>query len=245
MPADVVVTRCMFDYRFTIQLLVDQLSVDITIESGFMFMNGEGNHQLDSEQHNNLGRCLAVLHKSVQQVIMHKSGLLEVKVDAISISVPPDANHEAWQVSVTNGLRVIAMPGGALAVWSPDDEPEERKMGLSAKRQLIEKIIAAEGDLQLSRTDLTWLTTPHIVAYTDALYDLYLDYYSKQADDVDVVDVEVLSSYLTVTRILNDVLRDARLQAFYRQAQETLTAIEGIMDQIIAEGFVKLNDADE
>ena len=43
------------------------------------------------------------------------------------LTVSPDPDYEAWEVVRPNGERVIAMPGGGVAVWaanSPQCEPD-------------------------------------------------------------------------------------------------------------------------
>ena len=37
-----------------------------------------------------------------------------------TLTVPPDDKYEAWQLRDDTGLLIVCMPGGGLAVWSPD-----------------------------------------------------------------------------------------------------------------------------
>jgi len=39
-----------------------------------------------------------------------------------SIRVEPDEAYQAWTVAGPDGLLVVSMPGGELAVWSPEEE---------------------------------------------------------------------------------------------------------------------------
>jgi hypothetical protein len=47
-------------------------------------------------------------------------GTLSIKFgDGIELIVPPSPPHEAWELSASNGLKVVCMPSGSLSVWDP------------------------------------------------------------------------------------------------------------------------------
>jgi hypothetical protein len=51
------------------------------------------------------------------------AGTLTIRFDEDAmLVVPPDPDYEAWQVRADDGLLVVCIPGGELAVSSPDDE---------------------------------------------------------------------------------------------------------------------------
>lgn len=52
--------------------------------------------------------------------VSESDGQLDVVFDSLSISVPRDDNYEAWQIRGDDGLMVVCVPGGELAVWLPD-----------------------------------------------------------------------------------------------------------------------------
>lgn len=54
--------------------------------------------------------------RSVEQ----RDGQLSVVFDSITITVPLDDNCEAWQIRADNGLLIVCVPGGELAVWLPE-----------------------------------------------------------------------------------------------------------------------------
>jgi hypothetical protein len=50
------------------------------------------------------------------------TGELTIKLaNGASIHVEPDEDFEAWTVAGPNGMHVVSMPGGGLAVWSPEE----------------------------------------------------------------------------------------------------------------------------
>jgi len=52
-------------------------------------------------------------------------GLEMVFEDGSRLQVAPDEAHEAWNVSGPDGALVVSMPGGELAIWSPQTDPDQ------------------------------------------------------------------------------------------------------------------------
>jgi hypothetical protein len=59
-----------------------------------------------------------LLMKPVRSVNEHQ-GQLTVAFDSLTITVPRDDDYEAWQIRADNGLMIVCVPGGELAVWLP------------------------------------------------------------------------------------------------------------------------------
>ena len=66
-----------------------------------------------------LGALRDLLMKPVLSV-SDSDGQLDVVFDSLTISVPRDDNYEAWQVRADDGLMIVCVPGGELAVWLPE-----------------------------------------------------------------------------------------------------------------------------
>lgn len=54
--------------------------------------------------------------------IAHKDGALELRLsEGVEIWVAPDPDYEAWTVAGDSGLKIVALPGGELAVWREEE----------------------------------------------------------------------------------------------------------------------------
>lgn len=65
---------------------------------------------------------LAVLRDLLMKPVRSVSeyvGQLTVVFDSLTITVPRDDTYEAWQVRAGNGMMIVCVPGGELAVWLP------------------------------------------------------------------------------------------------------------------------------
>ena len=72
-----------------------------------------------------LGPALALLRRSVSQAIAHKNGDLEIEfADGIGLFVPATARFEAWNLVGPEGMRIVSLPGGELAVWAAEGPTE-------------------------------------------------------------------------------------------------------------------------
>lgn len=69
-----------------------------------------------------LGGVLALIRQHPRRVEALKTGVLEMEFQDGSLILAEHASgYEAWQVSGSRGLLVVADPGGGLTVWSPSD----------------------------------------------------------------------------------------------------------------------------
>ena len=118
-----MVTRCLVDSAFGIELWDGDSTTTIRIEGSFIFRE-HGTDQLLSPEHPTaLGPVLATVGKTVTAVHACKNGRLEVHfADGSSLSVEPDAEYEAWEIVSSGGLRVVCTPGGSVSIWQPGKE---------------------------------------------------------------------------------------------------------------------------
>lgn len=114
------VSRCFLDHAFGIQFLLDSESeIAIKIEGIFLFKRDNKEYQLSSnEDPEVLCPAFSVLHKVVKKAIICANGDLELEfMNGSSLKVTPEYEYEAWEVTSSNGLRVVCAPGGKLAIW--------------------------------------------------------------------------------------------------------------------------------
>jgi hypothetical protein len=66
---------------------------------------------------------LAVLRGLLMQPVRsvtERDGQLSVVFDSMTITVPRDDDYEAWQIRADDGMLIVCIPGGELAVWLPE-----------------------------------------------------------------------------------------------------------------------------
>ncbi len=65
-------------------------------------------------------RAQRVVHGAVDD-----SGVLDIGFESgLAIRVVPDEAYEAWTVAGPQGMKVVCMPGGELASWSPRSDQD-------------------------------------------------------------------------------------------------------------------------
>ena len=127
--AGLPVTQCRLDYAFTI-IIGDEpgASFQVCVEQPFMArMAGRGDELLLDPEGDpaEMAPALGVLHRRVEQAIAFKDGRLELLLgDGSVLEVPAGEDYEPWNIVGPSGLRIVSLPGGGLAIWSPEpDQP--------------------------------------------------------------------------------------------------------------------------
>ncbi|MHB0999695.1 MAG: DUF6188 family protein [Armatimonadota bacterium] len=113
------ITLCCVGYNFQLHLQCNDLSSLIAIGDKIVLQIGDKRYNYSVETNPSaLGPVLGLLHKTIESVTALKNGQLSIIIsDEISLSVFPDISYEAWEVSISNGIRIVCMPGGTLAIW--------------------------------------------------------------------------------------------------------------------------------
>lgn len=116
-----IVTRCIYDYAFT--LVVGEVApyFEIRIESSFVIQDEAGaTASMDpSGEPQGLAESLWLLRKSVTRAIAYKDGRLQIDfVGGHRLLAQPDGEFESWQFTGPAGLRMMANTDGELVVWS-------------------------------------------------------------------------------------------------------------------------------
>ncbi|MCW2875904.1 MAG: hypothetical protein JWQ95_4 [Sphaerisporangium sp.] len=116
---DGTVTQIRVDYAFT--LVMDHYS--IRISTPFSLSRGDEHSRHDPEVPETLAPLLELHQATLREGVLMKDGLLVLSFhDGTTLTVLPDERYEAWEAvgelpPVTPSFKVIALPGGGLAVF--------------------------------------------------------------------------------------------------------------------------------
>lgn len=119
--SDASVIRCIVDHAFSIQIASDSCSLTLQIENEFGISHGAQVYHCEPENVDSLVPALYLRDKAVKKITAMKSGALNVEFENDYLQVKPGESFEAWQLYSDDGLRIICMPGGELAIWLPDN----------------------------------------------------------------------------------------------------------------------------
>ncbi|WP_158290897.1 DUF6188 family protein [Kribbella antiqua] len=114
------VNQCCIDYAVTLRC---EGGIEIRIEAPFVFRSrqtGEKLH-LPAEDPVRMAPVLGVARAVVVDAAAFEDGHLEVAFSNGSISVAATEDLEPCEAVGTDGLRVVSVPGGELAVWKPTE----------------------------------------------------------------------------------------------------------------------------
>ena len=114
---DQPVVACCVDYAMTLRFGND---VELRIEQPFVYRTAEGVEHLIVPEGDpvRLAPALAVCRQVVRQGFAFKDGHLELDfADHSGLSVPATEDLEPWELVGPDGLRVVSVPGGDLAIW--------------------------------------------------------------------------------------------------------------------------------
>jgi Family of unknown function (DUF6188) len=121
------VSQCCIDYAVTLRC---EGGVEIRIEAPFVFRNADGFEQLLLPEGDpmRLAPVLSLARVAVVEAAAFKDGHLELAFnDGSNIGVAATEDLEPWEVVGRDGLRVVSIPGGELAVWQPvEGRPDHR-----------------------------------------------------------------------------------------------------------------------
>lgn len=116
-----VVSRCIYDYAFTLVLGETPPFFDVRIENSFTLRRGaEVSAVLDpGGEPDKMAESLRLLRTSVTRAVAFKDGRLEIDFDdGQHLSARPDGEYESWQITGPDGARMVANTAGELVVWS-------------------------------------------------------------------------------------------------------------------------------
>jgi hypothetical protein len=116
-----VVDQCCFDYAVVLRM--SNGPWELRVEQPFSVTASDGTeHLVVPEEGAHLDVVLAkVLRATVEEGSAFKDGHLELRLDGGTVlRIPPDEGFEAWTVTGPDGVCLVSMPGGDLAIWGSD-----------------------------------------------------------------------------------------------------------------------------
>lgn len=112
------VRRCSIDYTFTLELQDTTTELLLQVAGRFVVKHQAQEFHMIPTSPPQLGPALNLLGKQVNFLKLYKCGDLEAEFEQEwSLSVPADEQYEAWELVENDGIRVVSMPGGDLAIW--------------------------------------------------------------------------------------------------------------------------------
>jgi hypothetical protein len=112
-PADLTFLR--IDHQTRLQFE----GIEVVIEEPFDLTVGTASHHLEPGERGGLGPLLALYPDRLEDASVDADGSLHLAfTSGARITVRPNAQFEAWQVSGPENYLVVCTPGGAIAVWS-------------------------------------------------------------------------------------------------------------------------------
>jgi hypothetical protein len=115
------ISRVLIDFSVTLQFADDGPAAELKLECSFAITTSAGSQTIEPER----------MVEGAQMVVgLFGARVLSVRVDQGSELVVdlsderrlrawPDAQYESWSYTSEDGSRVICMPGGQVAIWSP------------------------------------------------------------------------------------------------------------------------------
>jgi len=128
---DELVVACCVDYGVTLHF---SNGVIIRIGQPFIYRTTKGLEHLIVPEGDpvRVAPVLAICRQAVQQGFAFKEGRLELHfADNSVLSVSSSEDLEPWELTGPDGLRLVSIPGGDLAVWRtrPSSDGVSRAVG--------------------------------------------------------------------------------------------------------------------
>jgi hypothetical protein len=120
-----VVTRFCLDFAVNLEFLNAEPAYYLCIESDPLLSQDENEVTLSLDDRAQAARLSIVARKIVRDVRVYENGALIMSFgERLKLSVPANTKYEAWNVSASDGMKIVCMPGGRLAIWSPNDRAD-------------------------------------------------------------------------------------------------------------------------
>lgn len=118
-----VITRCYVDASFGM-LIGDDADTEIRIEGTFQLNYPDKQLEFSPDdqfdRRSVFGPALDLYGKTIEHIIAFEDGGLEVAFkNGPVLTVLPDPHYEPWELVSKDGRRIVSLPGGGLAKWSP------------------------------------------------------------------------------------------------------------------------------
>jgi len=119
-----LVTRCVVDFAFTLDMLHGQRLASLRIEEPFeCHVNGRTIQCDASNNREGLGPALLLSRRRVDAMWIANDDTLHMTFsEGAFLSVPRHAHYESWTFNGPDGTLVVAGPGSRLAIFGPRNE---------------------------------------------------------------------------------------------------------------------------
>jgi Family of unknown function (DUF6188) len=116
-----VVTQCRFDHAVTLLVDLSPGSVELRIEQPMEFERADGTLGVPLQgTAAQMAPALELLQQEPTSLEAYKDGRLRVHfAGGGRLAVEADPDYEVWTLTGPGGLRLVCLPGGDLAVWTP------------------------------------------------------------------------------------------------------------------------------
>ena len=112
------ITQLRFDFAFGMEFSDENSRFSIRISTIFMLTSPMGSAEYNPEQTQECGPALRLFNARVTSAKAFNCGRLEITFsDGMILRVDSNPQFEAWEAVGSNGMRVVAVPGGELAIW--------------------------------------------------------------------------------------------------------------------------------
>jgi hypothetical protein len=116
-----IITQLRLDFAFGMEFDDESGKFSIRINTLFTLKDSAGSATYNPEQTIACGPALGLLHSRVSRADAFNSGCLEITfLDGALLRVDSHKHFEAWEAVGSDGMRVVATPGGGLATWQPN-----------------------------------------------------------------------------------------------------------------------------
>lgn len=112
--------QCLVDYAFGI---TTESRTAVKIECAFTYRKSDADPVLydPNDDPSLLGPVLSITRSAVVSGFADDAGALHLEfTDGSTIDVLPDERYEAWTLAGPDGLLLVSLPGGGLAIWGAD-----------------------------------------------------------------------------------------------------------------------------
>jgi hypothetical protein len=121
-PLDGTLEQVRADHALTLVVDGERGAFEIAIEQPFALERaGDGTTEVGwPDDMAAVAPVLALLHGGVEAAVAFKDGRLELRLaGGACLRVAAGEDFEPWTLVGPGGLRLVSVPGGELAVWSP------------------------------------------------------------------------------------------------------------------------------
>ncbi len=115
-------SQCCVDFAVTFRFSDANGTFEVRVGEPFvLYLAGHEQVLKPEEDRAQVGPVLSLLHQTVSEAVAFKDGRLELAFsDGAAVRVPVGQDFEAWELVGPDGLRVVSLPGGELAVWQAE-----------------------------------------------------------------------------------------------------------------------------